>query len=462
MRSLTDLLLAAVLDRGAAEDLAKVKAKRSDVVPTSLAAAVVDAAAKCLTAIALSYSPDRAAGAVASTLNILLAAYKAASEWDPSTVGACRRRLSINQQLSKLVIRPSSDIAKELAVAVILSAEDEVIVRRSLQKKMTSHIMQNQCDMRYVSFLILTVISEETKSGYYYLRALLQQVGDHLRSKQRSSGATLSSPEALTCFLEYTIPFLVFFMAHHTFYSSEQENHFVAYQRVWHLLFEELFRHGTQCASFLVELLARIKQSDEVLYKELHAARLLCDLGSRVMQECLGQRQISAEALKRYPGRVLLPNFFVPSTSAAEALSTIFLDAKVHIFSHVPFRAPTAATSSEGGVAGEKAASLRRAAGTEDVEDEANPELTAQAEVDLPPLLRQRVDTALGAFIGAMTKEEIVKLRWPEVKRRIMEMMAGGEDNADSDNEEENADEEEVMGYAKEQLRRLYERAPPQ
>ncbi|RNF07677.1 hypothetical protein TraAM80_03199 [Trypanosoma rangeli] len=310
MRTLTELLLAAVRDRTTAEDSAKVNAKRADVFPTSLAAAVVDATTKCMSAIALSYAADRVVGAVVSTLNALLAAYKTAGEWEPNTVGACRRRISINQQLAKLVIRPSSDIAKELAVAVILSAEDEVVVRRSLQKKITFHIMENQCDMRYVAFLILTVVSEETKSGYQYLRALLQQVGDHLRTKQRSSGATLSSPEALTCFLEYTIPFLVFFMAHHTFYSTEQENHFVAYQRVWHLLFDELFRHGTQCASFLVELFTRIKQSDEVVDRDSHAARLLCDLGSRVMQECLGQRQISADALKRYPGRVLLPNFF--------------------------------------------------------------------------------------------------------------------------------------------------------
>ncbi|EKG07225.1 hypothetical protein TCSYLVIO_001647 [Trypanosoma cruzi] len=461
-RSITELLLAAVRDKTDAEDLAKVKAKRADVLPISLAGAVVDAATKCLTAIARCQSADGIVTAVAPTINILLAAYKAASERESNTVGACRRRISINQQLAKLVIRPSSEIAKELAVAVVLSAEEEMVVRRSVQNKMTFHIMHNQCDMRYVALLILTVVSEETKSGYQHLRLLLQQVGDHLRSKQRSSGATLSSPEALTCFLEYTIPFLVFFMAHHTFYSSEKENHFVAYQRVWHLLFEELYRHGTQCASFVVELLARIKQADEAVDRESHAARLLCDLGSRVMQACLGQRQISAEALKRYPGRVLLPTFFIPSKSATEALNTIFLDAKVHIFPHAPFRAPTAAaTGGRGGVAGDKTPSLARAAEA-DVGDDNLVLTAAKAKFDLPPNVRQRIDRALDAFIGSMTQEEIVNVLWSEVKQRLREAMVGGDDNDDSNDDDDDVDEANVMEYAKEQLRQIYERAPPQ
>ncbi|ORC88524.1 uncharacterized protein TM35_000161620 [Trypanosoma theileri] len=480
LSNITKLLFTAIQDDTETQDAAKVKTKGKELLPFSLAATVVDAAAKCLTAITLSYTDDRASSIITSTLNTLLGAYKMLSERDAYTVGACRRRLSINQQLSKLIIRPSSDIGKELAVAVILSAEDEVMVRRPVQQKLTFHILQNHSDMRYVAFLLLSVIAEETKSGYQQLRMLVQQVGDHLRSKQVTSGATLSSPNALSCFLEYTIPFLVLFMAHHTFYNSEQENHFVAYQRVWHLLFDELFRHGTQCASFLVELFSRIKQSDDVLDRNSHTIRILCDLGSRVLQECLGQRQIGAEALKRYPGRVLLPTFFVPSPTAAEALTTIYLDDKIHISAHVPFRPPatntitttTTTTTTAGpatspgktgmpaGMGGETTLSVVRSVG----ESEA---------FLLPPLLQQRVDRMLETLVGSMTQEDIANVPWSLVKQRLRETILDGkrvdrnnesdeEEDVNEEEEEEEVDEADVMGYAKEQLRLLYEKAPPQ
>ncbi|KEG13188.1 hypothetical protein DQ04_01161060 [Trypanosoma grayi] len=458
-----EVLFAAVRDNEESQDSARVKAKTTEPLHLSLASTIVEAAAKFVAAVALSYTTDRAVGAVSLALNTLLGAYKAVSERDAHTVGACHRRRAINQQLCKLVIKPSSDIGKELAVAVILSAEDEAVVRRPLQQKMALHLTQHPCDMRYAALLLLTVIGEETKNGYQHLRTLVQQVGDYLRSKQVASGATLSSPSALGCFLEYTIPFLVLFMAHHTFYSSEQENHFVAYQRVWHLLFDELFRHGTQCASFVVELLSRIKQADDVLDGDSHAARVVCDLGSRVMQECLGQRQISADALKRYPGRVLLPNFFVASKSAAEALSTVYLDENVHIFTHVPFRPPTAVVS---GV-GDRAVSAARSVAAGDTDP------GEDAAARLPPLVQQRVDATLDALLGALTQQEIAKMRWSVVKERVKEAMvsvSGGDDDPKGEDEgrgeeeedEGNVDEADLMEYAKGQLQLRYERAPSQ
>lgn len=465
VRTITRLLQDAVRDNTETSDSVKVKTRGAETLFMSLAGEIVDAAGKCLTAVAMSYSSDRVGVAVTLALNSLLGAYKATSERDTHSVGACRRRLSINQQLAKLVIRPSPEIGKELAVAVILSAEDEALVRHPVQKKITLHLMRNCCDMRYAALLLLTAISEETKGGYQHLRSLLQQVGDHLRSKQRTSGATLSSPEALTCFLEYAIPFLVLLMAHHTFYTSEQENHFVAYQRVWHLLFDELFRHGTQCASFVVELFSRIKQTDDVLDRESHTTRLLCDLGSRVMQECLGQRQISAEALKRYPGRVLLPTFFVLSTSATDALNTVYLDTKVHVFSHVPFRAPAApaavvaaAAGGEAVVLGDKSSFVARGTTADGADDDDDDDGASDGDVGilLPTSLQRRVDGVLDALVGRMTKEEMVRLRWADVRRRLREVLAAAGGDAGD------VAEADVVAYAKQQLRVLYAGAPPQ
>ncbi|KAH8619204.1 hypothetical protein ERJ75_000189000 [Trypanosoma vivax] len=345
---ISNLLLVAIRDDTDTEDAIRVKVKSTGPLPLSLSSAVVDAAAKCITAIALSHSPNHGMEPVDRALCILMGAYKAIGERDAYTTGACRRRLSINQQLLKLVVRPSLDIGKELAVAVILSAESETSVRRVVQQKITHHILTSQCDMRYVALLVLTALAEETKSDYQRLRGQLRRVGDHLRAKQVSSGVTLSSYAALSCFLEYSIPFLILFMAHHTFYDSERENHFIAYQRVWHLLFEELFHYGTQCAAFVMELLSRSKQADDALDRGSNVTRVICDLGIRVMQECMGQRQIAVDALKRYPGTVLLPSFFVQNASEAEVVGRVYLDPGVHIAAHVPFRAPAHATAASG------------------------------------------------------------------------------------------------------------------
>lgn len=336
----------------------------------SIAAAIVDGAAKTITRLALSCPAAGGARttAIAHALDSFLQAYKAVATLacgraGALSLGSCRRRLAVEKQLVKLLAAPTSDIAKEMAASVVLSVEEEASVREVVQNKLAALLLQRSCDMRVAALLLLTAISEDTKSSFQRLRCLVESVGDHLRQKQASQGVSLSSSAALYCYWEYTIPFLVLFLAHHPYYTTEAEMQFVSFQRVWHLLVGELFRHGTQCAGFVVELLSKIKQSDDALDPSSNATRVMCDLGSRVLLECLGQRQCRAEDLRRYPGAILLPSFFVKTSqpSPQRLLETVYLSDEVRVAPNAPFRLTSAATANNvGGGGGSRGSSSSR------------------------------------------------------------------------------------------------------
>ncbi|KAG5484769.1 hypothetical protein LSCM1_06592 [Leishmania martiniquensis] len=327
----------------------------------SVAAAIVDGSAKAIVALALSCPKSSDAGgrrshAVTCAVDALLQGYKASmstatGRCGPIGIGSCQCRAALEKQLVKLLLTPTPDIGRELAVSVVLSVEENMHVRRAAQAKLAGHLLHRTCDMRVAALLLLTAISEDSKSSYHRLRGLVERVGDHLRAKQASQGASLSSPSAFYCYWEYTIPFIVLFLAHHPYYASEgAENHFVSFQRVWHLLIAELLRHGTQCAGFVVELLSKIKQADDALAPASDACRVMCDLASRVLLECLGQRQSRAEDLRRYPGAVFLPSFFVRTSRAnpQRLLETVYLSDGVRVATNAPFRVPTACGSAPG------------------------------------------------------------------------------------------------------------------
>lgn len=402
LTSLSSLLNAAMTDTSDTAERSKMKAllklaSEAGAAPLShtrsIASAVVDGAAKALVALValcpsgtttssssgggsgggrVSAPPSPAspagntvtrAAAVSLVTDALLQGYKAvaaSSDLAAASLGACQRRLAVEQQLVKLLLTPSPDMARELAVAVVLSVEEDAQVRHVVQTKLAGHLVQRTCDMRVAALLLLTAISEDNKSSFQRLRSLVEMVGDHLRAKQASQGASLSSPAALYCYCEYAIPFLVLFLAHHPYYASEEaDNQFTAFQRVWHLLIGELLRHGTQCAGFVVELLSKIKQADDALAPTSDACRVMCDLASRVLLECLGQRQSRAEDLRRYPGAVLLPSFFVRTTRAnpQALLETVYLSDGVRVSANAPFRVPTSASGGGGGGHGSRASS---------------------------------------------------------------------------------------------------------
>ncbi|XQJ25404.1 hypothetical protein NXY56_001337 [Leishmania guyanensis] len=344
----------------------------------SVAAAIVDGSAKAMVTLALSCPKSSDAGnsgssnnvasranAVKYALGVLLEGYKASAtvapgRRGPDSIGSCQCRVALEKQLVKLVLTPTPVISRELAVSVVLSVEENAHVRHAVQVKLAGHLLHRTCDMRVAALLLLTAISEDSKSSYQRLRGLVETVGDHLRAKQSSQGASLSSPSALYCYWEYTIPFLILFLAHHPYYSSEEAgNQFIGFQRVWHLLIGELLRHGTQCAGFVVELLSKIKQADDALDPASDACRVMCDLASRVLLECLGQRQSRAEDLRRYPGAVLLPSFFVPTSRASphKLLETVFLDDSVRVTANAPFRVPAVGGTAMGAGIGSRGSS---------------------------------------------------------------------------------------------------------
>ncbi|KPA77038.1 hypothetical protein ABB37_07382 [Leptomonas pyrrhocoris] len=338
----------------------------------SVAAAIVDGTSKVMTRLALSCPTANGlrAAAVSAVLESLLQGYKAVAGLScgragPSSIASCQRRLAVEKQLVKLLATPTPAIAKEMAAAVVLSVEEEAQVREAVQAKLASLLLQRSCDMRVGALLLLTAISEDTKSSYHRLRSLVESIGDHLRGRQASQGVSLSSPAALYCYWEYAIPFVVLFLAHHPYYATEEaEMQFLNFQRVWHLLIGELFRHGTQCAGFVAELLSNIKRSDDALDPSSNATRVMCDLGSRVLLECLGQRQSRAEDLRRYPGAILLPSFFVKTaqSSPQKLLETVYLPDNVRVAPNAAFRlAPASTTGGAGATLGGSRGSSRQA-----------------------------------------------------------------------------------------------------
>ncbi|AYU76854.1 hypothetical protein LdCL_110014000 [Leishmania donovani] len=371
---------AAAANTTAAATMPACGARSSSPVSTNMpvTAAIVDGSAKAMVALVLSCPKSSDAGgsstgvasranAVICAVDALLKGYKASvavasGRRGPASIGSCHCRIALEKQLVKLLLTPTPDIGRELAVSVVLSVEESAHVRHAVQAKLAGHLLHRTCDMRVAALLLLTAISEDSKSSYHRLRGLVETVGDHLRAKQVSQGASLSSPSALYCYWEYTIPFLVLFLAHHPYYASEEaENQFVGFQRVWHLLIGELLRHGTQCAGFVVELLSKIKQSDDALAPGSDACRVMCDLASRVLLECLGQRQSRAEDLRRYPGAVLLPSFFVRTSRSnpQKLLETVFLDQGVRVTANAPFRMPTVSGGAAGAGSGSRGSSLQ-------------------------------------------------------------------------------------------------------
>lgn len=330
---------------------------------------LVDCAAKTLSAVTLAKNASDRGDRVRDALGLLLEAARVLRnvERDTATKSSSNRscirreinestRIAILQQLVKLVRFPSSDMVKEIGVAVVFSSEESPSVRRVLQEKFVSHSLHSICDMRYIAHLLLFAIPATNRSEYQELRLTLRKVGNHLRKKQLGGDSgfpiSLSSPAAMGCYMEYAIPFLILFLSRHPKYEIQKEKlHFIAFQRVWHLLFEEILRHGVQCVGFVKELFFRIKQAKDALDPEGFRTKVLCDLGSSVFEQVLSQHEIGTDALKRYPGVVLLPNFFISPSPGESNISlgavaqTNYLDSHLYLPAHVPFRLPPSCPS---------------------------------------------------------------------------------------------------------------------
>ncbi|CUE62680.1 Hypothetical protein, putative [Bodo saltans] len=323
---------------------AKVKKVDDLLQIPSMSTSIVDACAKLMTRYASQQGGAKAAILIPKVTADLVSAYRETKQLGTGTIGACKKRFAIAKQLIRLVAKPNGsflDISHEMTIALVLTAEDNSTVRHALQRKIQIQIAKQKSDVRVFALLLLTAISEEHKSGYQHLRSIVHALGDKMRAAQAAGEIPLGDPRARFCYAENAIPTLVLFLAHHTFLPSERESGFLAYQRVWHLLFDELFRNGTNCASFCSEMLRKLKQFDDGLDPDSTSTRIMCDLASKVMIECLGQRSVRADALKPYPGSVMLPTMFVkPRDASRYPADVVYLDASVAISAHPPFKAP--------------------------------------------------------------------------------------------------------------------------
>lgn len=484
-----------------------------------VAVLLVDCAAKALSAVSLASPSSERADHVGDTLDLFLGAMrklrnveKDIADGANSNSEVCffmRRkeivRLTILQQVVKLIRLPSSDMVKEIGIAVLLSLEGSPTVRHVLQEKFVSHILRSTCDMRYVAHLLLLAIPAANKNEYQELRVMVRKVGAHLRKKQLGGDGglpiSLSSPAAMECYMEYAIPFIILFLSRHPQYEVQKEKlHFIAFQRVWHLLFEELLHNGVQCVSFLRELFFRIKQAKDALQPDGVKSKVLCDLGSIVLEQLLSQYEIGTEALKRYPGVILLPNFFIPpypgdcSVSPESVARTRYLDSCLYIPSHVPFRLPMSSLSSSTVLLADSSNCVdhtrerhstlsgkrNREESTEKLQrNEQRNECVEPSNFlagnELPLSLkkmRKDVDKELLCVLrertAGLTKSEIVQLPWKELKRDV-ENLPSIKPYVSTIVQEENKgklviDEksslasilEDLLSIAKEELRKLY------
>lgn len=433
------LILAEAVAASGPQDGIDAKSKKVDLIGfESLPAEVVDSCCKALTRIALSQPATSIGILIPKVIDTLLGSFKATRELGSSTAGACKKRLAITQQLVKLITRSRASIGRgtidtqrEIVIAVVLSAEDNSEVRHAIQKKLQTHIAKQRCEMSVVAVLFLTAISEDTRAGYNVLRTCVHSVGDKLRSIQVNESLTLSDPKALTSWIEYTIPTLVLYLAHHSFFASESESNFTSFQRVWHLVFDELFRVSTNGASFCGEMVRKLKQMDDSLDPDSTATRVMCDLAWKVMIECLGQKQVKADTLKPYPGAVLIPKLFEkPRDPSRFPADVIYIDSSVTVGPAPTFKIVVGSGVTPGKSAG------REGTASQPMRQDGNDNEEVDAEMPTPAADAKRareeddkdevwgeesadekcVTETVRSYVASLTKEQFYATKWNDVR----------------------------------------------
>jgi hypothetical protein len=308
---------------------------------------VVDAAAKALVAHVSTLPGDRRSAAASQCLKLLITAFKATRDVGSATVGATLRRFAINKQLLRMMLligdSTGSDAGLTLAATIYLTAEENQEAREAIQHKIHRHLLKNRGDVTFASLLFLTAIGEDSRQSYSHLKSIAHDVAERFRQKQSQTEVTLSDQSARQVYLEYCLPGIISTLAHHPFIASERDAHFVAFQRVFILLFDELFFHGTAAASFLQDLLRRLKAHDDALNPNLPTTREVADLAAKVMLSILSQKSVGLEQVKPWPGRVLIPlHLFVPSRNADKfPADQLYLDSKVLISPQPQFKLPS-------------------------------------------------------------------------------------------------------------------------
>lgn len=406
--SITSILLTTVRAHREEDDVDATVAARKNPNGHSLLtypclyAEVVDACAKALTRHVLSLPGHRAVGAVAQLFDTFLKAFKETQALPTGSAGACKRRLALHKQLLRLLIKGEAIFAsasaasavappttrrgkngaavttavtsqsvagnlelmrKELSVVAMISSEDNDEVRHAVQSKLKDHILKaipiGQSDTRKVAMLCMTAIAEDSKSGYMALKGTLSEISDRLNLFKTQQKVTLADGgKAWRYFLEYAVPPLVTYMAHHPTYQiekSDEEAPFKHFQRPWQLLFDELMKDSTESASALQEMFRKLRALDDAIPTppEDIATRVICDLGCKVLLTILGEKSVASGA--PYPGSLLIPWYFIkPLDATRYATDQVFLPSTVHVTARPLFGAPVGLLAGGGAGAGTK------------------------------------------------------------------------------------------------------------
>jgi hypothetical protein len=411
-------------------------------------AEIVDACSKALVKYALT-SVDRARSNAAPALaadfvpllfGSLVGALRDTSDLPSGSIGAAQKKLSIHKQILKLVVKAGNSLttvdpsfgaesvtaasakkggkkgatttattsqtqssstnkgltqgqkeilAKEISAMMLVSGEDQDIVRREAAKALKRYVVTSinkativtgapGADARHVAMLLMTAVLESSRGGYNELRSLVQEIHEKMVAVRSTVPAAVTStttstepqpmhlgdPRAPRLFLEYCVPPLVLYMAHHPFFDEERRGGgghaddggaavepaapFKTFMRAWHLLFEELFQVNTQSAAAVHEMFRKLRQLDDAIAKPRYedATRVICDLGAKTMLAVLEEKSTSTNSHHQYPGALLIPNYFRPPQDPSQfPADRVYLPRNCQIQSHPVFGAPVGAPS---------------------------------------------------------------------------------------------------------------------
>eukprot|EP00658_Telonema_sp_P-2_P050849 TRINITY_DN3887_c0_g1_i6.p1 TRINITY_DN3887_c0_g1~~TRINITY_DN3887_c0_g1_i6.p1 ORF type:complete len:917 (+),score=284.99 TRINITY_DN3887_c0_g1_i6:87-2837(+) len=409
-------------------------------------AEIVDACSKALVKYALT-SVDRARSNAAPALaadfvpllfGSLVGALRDTSDLPTGSIGAAQKKLSIHKQILKLVVKAGSALttvdpsfgaestttaaagsakkggkkgattttsqtstiankgltqgqkeilAKEISAMMLVSGEDQDIVRREAAKALKRYVVGSinkftvvtgapGADARHVAMLLMTAVLESSRGGYNELRSLVQEIHEKMVSVRSTVPAATTTTAASTepqpmhlgdhraprLFLEYCVPPLVLYMAHHPFFDEERRGGgghaddggaaaepaapFKTFMRAWHLLFEELFHVDTKSAAAVHEMFRKLRQLDDAIAKPQYedATRVICDLGAKTMLAVLEDKSTSTNSHHQYPGALLIPNYFRPPQDPSQfPADRVYLPRNCQIQSHPVFGVPVGA-----------------------------------------------------------------------------------------------------------------------
>eukprot|EP00759_Apiculatamorpha_spiralis_P047560 PhF_6_TR43164/c0_g1_i1/m.66107/K11267/PDS5; sister chromatid cohesion protein PDS5 len=392
-----------------------VKSAQS-VEPNSTAS--LQGALRVLTSYVMAQGEDGSADALSVT-EFLVETIKINRESTNATTIA--KRLVIMKQFIRILRIPTARKAVTgngklyQSIFVVLSAEDSKENRKILQGKLHEHLFLTvQLPLSCASLLFAMALLESDRQCMSRLRIFCRDVVSKYRGLLEQqpvmSRTTLSDLRAVAEYPEYILPRLVHSLAHHPTFRQEQTHSYPSIQRVLALFFEEVLRPNNVCASFLIEMIRKMKQLDDRWAPTSLNTKILCDVCSRVLQEVLSSKSVPADALRTYPGNVQFPNTFAPAKETSNYADKSYLPADFAVIKlgFGGFNVPTKREE-----AGDREQSPPKRSKSESV-SAASPGRTK---------LKARIFEWMETNITSLTENELGKITWKSLRKQLCEAL---------------------------------------